>query len=251
MARKPRARSRRSDEAKAEHHEAASNGGGRPKLARVGTDRGKIIEAFMELLAEQSYEEIGLADVAARAAVSLPVLRDHFGSTLEILAAHIKDVDREVLAGHDQDMTEEPARERLFDVLMRRFEVLTPYKDAIRSLLRSAQTDPLLALALNGLAIRSQQWMLTAADIGASGPRGLLRAQGLALLYGRVLSTFINDDEPGNARTMAALDRALARGQRWCGVFDNLCRFVPGCSSRWRSRFRTRHDEDGEEPVAV
>ena len=36
------------------------------------------------------------------------------------------------------------------------------------------------------------------------------------------------DDDPGLARTTAALDRALARGQRWVGFLDDLCRFVSG-----------------------
>ena len=79
----------------------------------------------------------------------------------------------------------------------------------MRSLLRSARRNPPLALALNGLAVRSQQWMLTAAGINASGPRGMMRAQGLALLFGSVLRTWVRDDDPGLARTMAALDRAL------------------------------------------
>jgi AcrR family transcriptional regulator len=241
MARKPRAKSERS-EAKAER--------AHPKPARIGTDRGKIIEAFMELLAEERYEDIGLGEVAARAGVSLATLRGEFSSTLEILAAQIKEIDREVLAGSGEDMAEEPPRERLFDVLMRRCEALTPYKDSVRSLLRSAQTDPCLALALNALAVRSMQWMLTAADINAAGPIGLIRAQGLAVLYARVLQTFVDDDEPGNARTLAALDRALARGQRWVDALDGLCRFVPGSFSRRRSR-HMRHDEEGEEPVAI
>ena len=110
-------------------------------------------------------------------------------------------------------MAEESPRERLFDVLMRRLELLEPRKAAVRSLLRSCRRDPGLAFVLNGLAVRSQQWMLTAADIDASGPRGMMRAQGLAWLSS-VLQVWIDDDDPGLARTMAALDRALARGQR-------------------------------------
>ena len=94
----------------------------------------------------------------------------------------------------------------------------------MRSLLRSAARNPGLAFAFNGLAVRSQQWMLTAADIGAAGPRGMLRAQGLALLFAQVLRTWVDDDDPGLARTMAALDRALARGQRWSGLLDDLFR---------------------------
>ena len=94
----------------------------------------------------------------------------------------------------------------------------------MRSLLRSARRDPPLALALNAMAVRSQQWMLTAADIGASGPKGVLRAQGLALLFANVLRTWADDDDDGHARTLAALDRELARGQRFAGMLDDLCK---------------------------
>ena len=136
-------------------------------------------------------------------------------------------------------MAEEPPRERLFDVLMRRLEILAPHREAVRSLLRSARRNPPLALALNGLAVRSQQWMLTAAGIGASGPRGMMRAQGLALLFGSVLRTWVDDDDPGLARTMAALDRALGRGQRFAGLLDDLC-MLPSRLCRLRSRRRRR-----------
>src|SRR5207247_8078803 len=122
-------------------------------------------------------------------------------------------------------------------------------KDAVRSLMRSATRNPGLAFALNGLAVRSQQWMLTAADIGASGPRGMLRAQGLALLFASVLRTWIHDEDEGLARTMAALDRALARGQRWSGFLDDLCRFSPGRCLRRRRRHH--RDEEDEEPAAA
>ena len=80
----------------------------------------------MALLAEQPIEQIGLADIAARADVSLAELRGEFGSPLAILAAHVKELDRQVLAGIDHDLDEESPRERLFDVLMRRIELLAP-----------------------------------------------------------------------------------------------------------------------------
>ena len=219
-----------------------------PSAPSGGTTREKIIAAFMALLAENRFEEIGFGDIAARAGVTLADCREEFGSTLAILAAHIKQVDRKVLAGGDADMAEEPPRERLFDVLMRRFEVMAPYKDAVRSLLRSATRNPGLAFALNGLAVRSQAWMLTAADIDAAGARGAIRAQGLAMLFGSALRTWVDDEDEGLARSMAALDRALGRGQRWSGMLDDLSRFSP--RRCMRSRRRRRHEED-EEPAAA
>src|SRR5205085_2529688 len=136
-------------------------------------------------------------------------------------------------------------RERLFDVLMRRIEAMAPHREAVRSLMKSAQCNPGLAFALNGLALRSQTWMLTAADVDAAGPRGMVRAQGLAMLFASVLRTWV-DDEDDNARTMAALDRALARGQRWSGMLDDLCRFRRP-SLFCRRRRRSRYDEEEAE----
>jgi AcrR family transcriptional regulator len=237
MARKPARKSARPAATQESSESSASSTPAR--------SRDKVVAAFLELLAERPFEEIGLSDIAARAGVSLAQLRDEFASTLAILAAHIKATDRAVLAADLSDMDEEPPRERLFDVLMRRLEVLAPHREAVRSLLRSARRNPPLAFALNGLATRSQQWMLTAAGIEASGPRGALSAQGLTVLFGSVLRTWVHDDDPGLARTMAALDRALARGQRVAGFVDDLLR-IPERLCRLRPRRRGRSD-DAEE----
>jgi AcrR family transcriptional regulator len=212
---------------------------------RGTSDRDKAVDALMALLAEHSFAEIGLAEVAGRAGLKLSQLRAEFGSTLAIVGAHIKDIDRAVLAGSTADMAEEPARERLFDVLMRRLEALAPYKPAVRSLLRSARCNPGLALALNAMAVRSQAWMLEAAGIGASGAKGALRAQGAALMFARVLSVWFDDDEPGLDRTMAALGRGLSSAERWAGFLDDLCA-IPKCIGRGPRRRRARDEEEAE-----
>jgi hypothetical protein len=48
---------------------------------------------------------------------------------------------------------------------------------------------------------------------------------------------------------MAALDRALARGQRFAGFLDDLC-YIPSRICRLRPRRRYR-DEDSEEAAAA
>lgn len=212
---------------------------------RGTSDRDKAIDGLMALLAEHRFEQIGLAEVAGRAGIKLSQLRAEFGSTLAILAAHIKEIDRAVLAGGDADMAEEPARERLFDVLMRRLEVLGPYKDAVRSVMCSARRNPGLAFALNAMAVRSQHWMLETAGISASGPRGALRAQGAALMFARVLSVWIDDEDEGLDRTMAALDRGLSSAERWAGFVDDLCA-LPKCVLRGSRRRRRTRDEEAE-----
>jgi AcrR family transcriptional regulator len=211
--------------------------------------RKDFVEAFLALLALTPYERIGFAEIAARAGASLTDLRAEFNSKLDILAEFMRSTDRKVLEGGDPDLAEEPPRERLFDVLMRRIEVLKPYREAIRSLAHSAWRDPGLAIVLNGLSVRSQKWMLAAAGIDAGGLRGDLRAQGLVLVMARTLRVWIDDDDPGLARTMAALDRELASGERMLNLIGDLCRLVPRLGPGWRAR-RHRSDRSPDSAAA-
>jgi AcrR family transcriptional regulator len=221
-----------------------------PSAASASSD--PIVNAFMALLAEKRFEEIGFAETARRSGVSLSELRAKHASKIEILAAQMRAVDCAVLDGIDPGMAGEPARERLFDVLMRRLDLLASHKAALRSLQRSMLLNPGLTLTLNGLAVRSMQWMLTAADISASGPKGMMRAQGLALLFASVLRTWVDDDDPGQARTLAALDRAMSSGQRWAGLLDDLCRIPEAaCSARRTFRRRRPRDERPEGTAAA
>ena len=213
------------------------------------SNRDKAVHAFLALLSERRFEDIGLAEVAGRAGLKLSQLRTEFGSTLAIYGAHVKQVDEAVLDGTEADTSEERHRDRLFDVLMRRIETLAPRKEAVRSILASARRRPALAFALNGIALRSQRWMREAAGTGASGPRGMLRAQGAALLFARVVGVWL-DEEGGVDRTMAALDRGLASAERWDGFLGDLCA-IPGALRGHRRRRRRPLDEGPAEASAA
>ncbi|RDV04800.1 TetR/AcrR family transcriptional regulator [Undibacter mobilis] len=223
-----------------------------PPPPRGTSDRDKAKDALVALLMQHSYEEIGLAEVAGRAGLKLSALRAEFGSTLSIWAAHIKDIDKTVLSADTADMAEEPYRERLFDVLMRRIEAMTPYREAVRSMMHSARRNPPLALALNALAVRSQVWMLEAADISASGPRGALRAQGAAVLFARTVQAWLDaDDEEASDKAMATLDKGLISAERWDGFMRDLCA-LPKCILRGpRPRRRRPVDEGAAEASAA
>jgi AcrR family transcriptional regulator len=184
--------------------------------------RKKIVDALMALAAERRWEDVTLEALAERADVPLATLRAAFDTRLSVLAEFVRGLDEEVLGKIDPGLAQEAPRERLFDVLFSRFEALAPYKEAIRNLARAALRDPLLALELNQMTTTSMAWMLTAAGIPSTGGRGLMRAQALALVWARVMRVWIDDDDPGLARTMAALDKRLREAERAAVQFDRL-----------------------------
>jgi AcrR family transcriptional regulator len=174
--------------------------------------REKIIDALMGLAAERAWDEISLTDVADRASVSLTQFRDNFPSKGAVLGGFSRRIDKIVLEGTTGDLDRESDKDRLFDVLMRRFDALAPYKKALRHINNWAMREPIALPRLNDLLVVSLRFMLEAAGLNTEGPLGALKLQGLTLAWARVFHVWLDDETPDHAATMAALDRELERG---------------------------------------
>jgi AcrR family transcriptional regulator len=178
----------------------------------------RVLDAALELAAEKGWTGLALAEVAARAGVDLVQLHRLYPGKPRLLDALLARIDAAVLAGGSGEETDERPRDRLFDVLMRRFDALQPHRAGFIAILRDLQRDPLVALAGAPKLIGSMEWMLEAAGLGGSGLRTALRARALALLYLAVLRVWAEDDSPDLGRTMAALDARLRQAEEWAGT---------------------------------
>ena len=182
-----------------------------------GKTRGKpnvpdrIIDAALTLAAGRGWRRVRLADIAVEAGVTLAELRGAFSSKAAIVNGFVRRTDERVLAAGPADGSS--ARDRLFDVLMRRFDVLQPDKKAVAAIIRYALCDPLAALCHGPGLLASMAWMLEAAGLSSAGPAGMLRAKGLALVYLAALRTWLGDDGADLAKTMAVLDRGLRQAE--------------------------------------
>lgn len=174
------------------------------------TPKGRIIAAAMLLAAERPWDAVLMKDIAEAAAIDLASLRREFPSKTAIIGSFMRAVDDAVLASAPKFTGAENARDRIFDVVMARFDVLMPYKEALKSI---AAARP-FSLELAQRAMATQAWMLHAAGISTDGMLGTSRVSGMVGVYASVFQTWLDDDDPGMARTMAALDRRLKRGEQ-------------------------------------
>ena len=186
--------------------------------------RDRVIDATLVLAAERGWVHFGLSDIAHAADLGLAELRELFPSKGAVLGAFMRRTDLIVLAEDASDLADEPVRERLFDVLMRRLDALAPFKAGMRAVVGAIKRDPVLAFALNGAATNSMRYMLEAAGIRTYGPLGALRVQGAVVLFARVLDVWINDEDVDLAKTMARLDRELDQAGRIIGRVEGLMR---------------------------
>ena len=182
------------------------------------TPEARVIRAGLALAAARPWSDVSLLDIAAEAKITLADLRRHFGSKGEILAAFARAIDDELLAEARPRGAGQSARDAVFEVVMSRFDRLAPYRAALKSIHAAGAADPSLARAL----LASQAWMLNAAGVATDGIGGGIRVAGLASVYASVFAIWLEDDDPGLARTMAALDRRLRRGERTLSSLDEL-----------------------------
>ncbi|MEX0839737.1 MAG: helix-turn-helix domain-containing protein [Parvibaculum sp.] len=184
----------------------------------------KIIDAALRLAASRGWSGLSLAEIAKSAKVGLPALSVLFGSKGEILAAFSRRIDAEVLkAASAEDLADEVARDRLFDVLMMRFDALTPHKPALKRIAQDLRRDPVAAAGLMRPMLQSLGWMLEAAGIDSSGLAGAVRVRGLALVWGAAFRIWL-DDGDDQAKTMAELDRRLRGGEAFLERLNNFGR---------------------------
>jgi AcrR family transcriptional regulator len=225
------------------------------ETTQTKSKRDQIVDALMELAAERRWEDISIHDVAVRAGISLADFRDHFPSKGAVLAAFSRRIDRMVLDGTTDDLAGEPAKDRLFDVLMRRLDAMAPWRDALRSIVEWARRDPVSATALNSMALNSMRFMLEAADISSEGATGHIKLQGMVLAWTRILDIWFDDEDPALARTMAAMDRELSRGEKLVARVEDVNRLAAPLRTLARSFFnaarsrgpRMRRDHFDEE----
>ena len=215
-----------------------------------------IVEAALRLAAARPWREVTLADIARESGMSLAELSQHVGGKADILRAFIRSTDRRLLASLSNEAIEGDGHDRLFDIMLRRFELLAPYKKAIASMARSPDGGPSEWLHVLAAALDSQGWALAAAGLEAPGLKGDLHRLGLARVHAATLRVWLEDDDPGLARTMAALDRGLRDGEAFmrrletpialCTSFVRAFREFRAARANEKSQSKPADDSDHE-----
>jgi len=173
-------------------------------------EEGDIVEigllAALALAAEKPWGDLTLTAIAEEAGLPLGAF---YGITRDSLANAFD-------AYFDRAMSEEgppggdSPRERLFDVIMLRFEAMEDHRAGALSLMKDRDRTPRLLLRLPQHRAASAQWALTSAglDDDSGAPLGL-KVAAIAFVIAQTERAWRKDKDGDFALTMAALDKSL------------------------------------------
>lgn len=166
-----------------------------------------MVAGAMALAAREGWRAVTVPRVAREAGLPLRRARIRFCRRHLLLVRLGRLADAHALASVPKEGS---IRDRLFDLLMRRFDYLNRHRDGVRAVLR----DPLAVAFMVPVARNSMRWMLEAAEGDARGLRGHLRVKGLLAVWGWAVRAWRSDDSEDLAHTMAELDKALDRADQ-------------------------------------
>ena len=176
-----------------------------------------LVTAF-ELIAEQGWSGLSLVTVARRAGVAPAEVYRELPSRGALLGALSRRIDAAMLEIEEADLAGLPPRDRVFELMMSRFEALVPFRPGLARLARRAPGDPCLVLVTACRLERSLTWLQDAAGLRCSGLRARLARRALAAAYLQTMRVWFRDEAADLGKTMAELDKQLRRIEAIAGM---------------------------------
>ncbi len=167
-----------------------------------------LITAVFSQAALRGWADVNIADAARDAELPLGRVRARFPGRGAVLLRFGIMADQAALSAGS---SEPSPRERLFDMVMSRFDALQCHRAGMLQLLQALRTDPATSFLLYGATLRSMKWLLDGASIPSTGIVGGLRVHGLLALWLYALRAWEKDESADLSATMAAVDRGLDR----------------------------------------
>ncbi len=167
-----------------------------------------LVAAVFSQAALRGWADVNIAEAARDADLPLDRVRARFPGRGAVLLRFGILADQAALTAGSNEPS---PRERLFDMVMSRFDALQQNRAGVLQLLRALRTDPATSFLLYSATLRSMKWLLDGAGIPSNGIVGGLRVHGLLALWLYALRAWENDESPDLSATMAAVDRGLDR----------------------------------------
>jgi AcrR family transcriptional regulator len=173
------------------------------------------LKSALELAGEREWNRLTLKDIAAHAGLSMS---DFYGLVdKDSLTDALESWADKAMSSEDADMDETP-RERLFDVVMRRFETMEAYRAGVIALMHARERAPARLTALVKARTKSARWALSCAGLDqGAGVEQTAKILGIAWAIGKTERAWRKDDAGDFARTMATLDAELTLAEERYG----------------------------------
>lgn len=172
-----------------------------------------IINAAFDCAQTYGWDATTYIEIAHHAGMPVSDVQVLFAEKTDILTAYGRKLDERLQAHAGALDPMESCRDRLFDLLMERFDMINEQRAGVLAVLSDICLDPKAWLCDLPHLGRSMAKILDLCGLESGGIRGALRVSGLALVYVSALHVWKSDDSADLSKVMARLDQDLSRAE--------------------------------------
>jgi len=188
------------------------------KIKKIFSTKILIAISALKLLEKKSWSKISIKEIFKKSKINQLEAYSIIKEKKEVLLLINNYFDQETIR-LTQKIENSNNKDKIFEIIMTRFEILNNYRNAVIKLFKYIIKKPDLILYILPHLIKSLIIVIESTENSSDGIRGNLKVEGLMIIYLLVFMVWIKDDTQELEKTMAALDNHLNCAEDFVNLF--------------------------------
>lgn len=182
-----------------------------------------IIHKSFELIEKIGWERFSFQKLSEKEKIPLNFLKTNYKCKYTVIEKFSQMIDRQVESNiRADDLMDSSIKDKLFELIMLRFDELESFKKALKNIFLSTKKNPLLISIISKNLLNSFDFYLEVSNSYQNSPTDIFKKNFLLLIYSLVFETWLNDNSEDLSKTMSQLDKYLSIAEQTQNKINNF-----------------------------
>ena len=179
------------------------------------------IKLAFKLIEEKGWNDFSLEKLAKEESIKMEDLIFFFKDETKLIESFSEMIDEQVIKEVDlNEFSQNPVKDNIFELIMIRFEKLSPYKKSLDILLKQLKHEPKVLKKLTKKIFNSLDLFLEISNAKNNYVFDFLKLNIMFIIYGYTFKIWLEDDSKDMGKTMAEVDKWLSEAECYAKNFS-------------------------------
>ena len=172
------------------------------------------IKLAFKLIEEKGWNDFSLEKLAKEKSIKMEDLNFFFKDETKLIESFSEMIDEQVIKEVDlNEFNQNSVKDNIFELIMIRFEMLSPYKKSLDILLKQLKYEPKTLKKLTKKIFNSLDLFLEISNAKNNYVFDFLKLNIMFIIYGYTFKIWLEDDSEDMGKTMAEVDKWLSEAE--------------------------------------
>ena len=174
-----------------------------------------LVKSSFNIIEKIGWKSFSLQTLSDTEKIPINEIKLFFKSEITILDGFSKMIDIKVEKSFDyEELTKTSVKDNLFELIMLRLEFMQPYRNALKNILSTFKSDPLLAKSVAKDVMNSLDFYLELTNAFSNSFLDIFKKKSIFLIYSYIFTIWLEDNSEELSKTMSELDKLLTFSEK-------------------------------------